>query len=62
VRRVAVHHGAEEVELRVDLDGQMRVHQRVDGGFGPERQVRRDGPGGWRDPGEGGEWWEVTPP
>ena len=33
VRRLGVHNGAEEVEVRVDLDGQTRVHQRIDVGF-----------------------------
>jgi hypothetical protein len=41
VRRVAVHNRAEEVEVRVDLHGQTRFDERIDVGFGPERNVRR---------------------
>jgi hypothetical protein len=32
-RRVTIHDGAEEVEVQVDLDGETRVHQRIDVGF-----------------------------
>jgi hypothetical protein len=30
---MAVHNRAEEVEVRDDLDGQIRGHQRIDVGF-----------------------------